>query len=103
MRLRVTDGAPSGLSYPYTGALEPGDEFDVDDEKGRALLDAHDYLREADIILSEDEYTIESIETPVDDDLEDMTRSALYDLAKERDIDGRSDMTKAELIDALED
>ena len=32
---------------------------------------------------------------------EDMTRDDLYARAQERDIEGRSDMTKAELIDAL--
>ena len=32
---------------------------------------------------------------------EDMTREDLYELAQERDIDGRSDMTKDELVAAL--
>jgi hypothetical protein len=32
---------------------------------------------------------------------EDWTKEALYDRAQELDIDGRSDMTKDELIDAL--
>ncbi|MEL6549347.1 MAG: Rho termination factor N-terminal domain-containing protein [Pseudomonadota bacterium] len=34
---------------------------------------------------------------------EDWTRDALYARAQELDIEGRSDMTKAELIDALRD
>lgn len=33
--------------------------------------------------------------------LEDRTRQQLYELAKERDIDGRSKMGKSDLIDAL--
>ena len=33
--------------------------------------------------------------------LEDRTKDALYDEAKSIGIDGRSDMTKAELIDAI--
>lgn len=33
---------------------------------------------------------------------QDMTRDELYDLAQERDVDGRSDMDKAELVAALE-
>lgn len=106
MRLRVTKGAPTNLSFPYTGPLEPGDEFDVDPEKGDALLDRHDYLTEADIVLSEDEYEVLD-ETPVDDEdgpsLDGLTKSDLYDMAAERDINGRSDMSKAELIDALEE
>ncbi len=32
---------------------------------------------------------------------EEWTKDALYDRAQELDIDGRSDMTKAELIEAL--
>lgn len=32
---------------------------------------------------------------------EDWTKSKLYDRARDLDIDGRSDMTKADLIDAL--
>lgn len=35
------------------------------------------------------------------DDLGDLTKSELYELAKERDIDGRSTMDKAELLTAL--
>ena len=34
---------------------------------------------------------------------EDWTRDALYDRAQELDIDGRSDMTKSDLISALRD
>lgn len=48
MQLRVTEDAPARLSYPYTDRLEPGDTFEVDDEKGAALLEVHDYLEEGD-------------------------------------------------------
>lgn len=34
---------------------------------------------------------------------EDWTKDALYDRAQELDIDGRSDMTKSDLISALRD
>ncbi|HJK93950.1 MAG TPA: Rho termination factor N-terminal domain-containing protein [Polyangiaceae bacterium LLY-WYZ-15_(1-7)] len=34
---------------------------------------------------------------------EEWTREALYDRARELDVEGRSDMTKDELIDALRD
>lgn len=33
--------------------------------------------------------------------LDDMTKAELLDLAAEREIEGRSNMTKAELVDAL--
>ena len=104
MRLCVTDDAPSGLSYPYTGPLSPGDEFDVDDAKAEALLDAHDYLREADVTLDEDSYEVVEATDPADDtpqDMDALTKSELYDLATEAGIEGRSTMSKDELIDAL--
>lgn len=108
MRLCVTDDAPSGLSYPYTGALSPGDEFDVDDAKAEALLDAHDYLREADVTLDEGSYEVVETTDADDDggdeddtDMDALTKSELYDLATEAGIEGRSTMSKDELIDAL--
>lgn len=38
---------------------------------------------------------------PEGGELDDLTKSELYELAKERDIDGRSTMDKAELLTAL--
>ena len=107
MRLRVTDDAPSGLSYPYTGPLSPGDEFDVDDAKATALLNVHDYLREAGVTLDEGSYEV--METAGADnadegdgtDMDALTYDELYDLATEAGVEGRSSMSKAELIDAL--
>lgn len=34
-------------------------------------------------------------------DLEDRTRDELYNIAKDRDVRGRSNMTKSELVEAL--
>lgn len=88
MRIRVADrvDVPGNLSFPYTGDLDPGDEFDVDDGKGEALLATHDYLEE--------------VET--EQDLNEMSKEDLYELAQERDIAGRSEMSKSDLLDALE-
>lgn len=36
-------------------------------------------------------------------DLEQLNKSELYDLAREREIGGRSDMDKEELVEALAD
>ena len=38
-----------------------------------------------------------------DESLSEMSRDELYNLAQDEDIEGRSGMTKNELIDALED
>ena len=97
MHLRVTDDAPTNLSFPYTDALAPGDEFEVDDEKGAALLDTHAYLDPVDpgdaaeITLEDDEY----------ETLDDLTVAELRERARDAEVDGRSGMNKAELIDAL--
>jgi len=100
MYLRVTDDTPANLSYPYVnGQLEPGDTFGVEDEKGEALLDTHDYLKQV-VDLDEDEYEDVS-DGEAAEDLEDKTYEELRDLASEAEIDGRSDMDKAELVDAL--
>ena len=101
MRLEVTEGAPHNLQYPYTGRLEPGDTFEVSTEKAEALLERHDYLVESDEIhLNDDQYEV--IDDDGDDeDLSGLTKSELYERATEADIDGRSTMSKAELIDAL--
>jgi len=101
MRLYVTDAAPANLSYPYVaGQLEAGDEFEVDDEKGEALLDTHDYLREADIVLEDGEYTLEDADDG--EPLEENTYDELRDIASDIGIEGRGSMDKAELIDAIE-
>jgi len=110
MRLYVTDDAPANLSYPYVdGQLETGDEFEVDDEKAEALRDTHDYLREADIALEDDEYTVEDADEGEESDavdyekpLDDYTYDELRDIAGDLDIEGRGSMDKAELIDAIE-
>lgn len=106
MKLEVTESAPHNLKYPYTDRLEPGDTFDVSEEKGAALLERHDYLKEADIVLSEDEYEVldeRPADDPGEDDLSELTKAELYDMATEAGIEGRSSMDKDELIDALED
>ena len=38
-----------------------------------------------------------------EDSLEDMTRIELYEKAQEEEIEGRSEMSKAELIEALKE
>jgi len=98
MKLRVTDGAPYNLSYPYVdGTLAHGDTFEVGGEKGAALLDAHDYLEEiVDVEGGEVEDASDS-----DDGLEDLTYDELRDRATEAEIDGRGSMNKDELIAAL--
>ena len=96
MKLRVTDAAPYNLSYPYIdGTLAYGDVFDVDGEKGAALLDAHDYLEE---VVDVDGGEVEDDE----EDPEDLTYDELRDRATEAEIDGRGSMNKTELIDALQ-
>jgi len=99
MRLRVLDreDVPTNLSYPYTGALSPGDEFEVDEEKGEALLDTHEYLGEVETDDGDGD------EDGGDEDPSELTREELYELAQDEDIEGRSEMSKSELLEALQD
>ena len=99
MQIRVTHMAPANLSYPYVdGPLTYGDTFEVDDAKGEALLDAHDYLEEVIDVDGGEDYGTDD-EPP--QGLDSLTYDELYERASEYDIDGRSEMDKAELIDAL--
>jgi len=96
MKLQLTDDAPATVSYGYVdGGLSPGDEFDVDGAKGEALLDAHDYLERV-VDIAEEEYEVTS-----GDGLADATYDELYERATEAGIEGRSTMTKDELIGEL--
>lgn len=76
-------------------------------ERIRAALEGEGFeLREAG--SENDKYAIvEPAEVDGDDedddnsDLDEMTKDELYELAGERDLDGRSEMTKSELVEAL--
>ena len=101
MYLLVTESAPANLSYPYVdGQLAAGDTFEVDDEKGEQLLDVHDYLEEA---IDVEGGEVDDRNEGDDAQLEESTYEELRELASEYDISGRSEMDKAELIDALRD
>jgi len=45
----------------------------------------------------------EELEPEENSPLKELTREELYELAQEEEIEGRSDMSKEELIDALEE
>lgn len=99
MQIRVTHMAPANLSYPYVdGSLTYGDTFEVDDAKGESLLDTHDYLEEVIDVDGGEGYDTDE-EPP--QGLDSLTYEELYERATEADVDGRSEMDKAELIDAL--
>jgi len=83
---------------PETGDPVAVDE-DVDLETARRLTGEYWAIEVDESTL--DESAVDTDE--VDRDLDDLTREELYETASELDISGRSDMDKAELIDAIRD
>lgn len=88
---------PGRFSHQSVGVSERGDEHDVPADAAEYLCDGLGYFeRTGDIVLDDDDYTVEAA-----DGLGELTYDELYDRATEADLDGRSEMDKAELIDAL--
>lgn len=95
---------PSPYRHTTVGVSTVGDEHTVDDKAAAYLCDERGHFeRVADeVVLDEDEYEIERNETD-DEQLADATYDELYEIASERGVDGRSEMTKDELLDELRD
>jgi iron-sulfur cluster repair protein YtfE (RIC family) len=67
---------------------------------GRRMEERRLHLRE-EAGLELDLTAGDSLPEPVADDLDSLTKADLYEKAKEQDIEGRSSMTKQELVDAI--
>ncbi|GAA1280066.1 hypothetical protein GCM10009725_30350 [Aeromicrobium tamlense] len=79
------------------GRVDPGSTVDVDDETASYLVEQTGYFEYAE--STDVEFTeVDDSE----DDLDELLKEDLLEIAREEDIDGRSDMTKAELITAIE-
>ena len=106
VRVKHVAGPGRFAHTSLSGASTHGDEHEVSAEAADYLCDDRGYFeRTGEITLGEDEYEVETAD-PADDILQDMdalTKSELYDLATEAGIDGRSQLTKDELIAALEE
>ena len=102
-RLEMTDGGPPKYVSAATGTVRPGETVTVGSAAADTLLDKPFFEPSDDVVLSEDEYSIEDTTADETHALDDKTYDELYDLATEADIAGRSDMTKDELIDALQE
>lgn len=74
-RVEAISEALAGIGYDLREAGTDGDKFKI-------------------VIPAE-------VEGESDEDLEEMTKEELYEMASEKEIDGRSEMTKAELVEAL--
>ena len=106
---KVTRGTETIHNY---GSVAGGETIDVDGDAAEYLTSTPDYER----VATDDESDAESdaVEDTAADttdtdadadaadaDLSELTYTELRDLASEHDISGRSDMDKAELVDAL--
>ena len=118
-RIRHVGGPVRYNHRALTGVSEPGDEHTVSDKAAEYLLNRRHFERVADeVVLDDDEYDVVDDADGADGgelvdandkldrlmergELSELTKSELYDRATEADIDGRSTMDKAELIDAL--
>ena len=84
--------------HDQTGVVTVGDVVEVNESLAAYLCDERGDFERSDIINVD--YEVLEEDGP-EDDLESMTYDELYDLAADRDVDGRSEMDKAALIDAL--
>jgi len=101
-RIEMT-GGPSKYVSAATGTVRPGETVTVSEAAAETLLDKPFFEPSDDVVLSEDEYSIEDTTADETVGFDDKTYDELYELASEADIAGRSDMTKNELIDALQE
>ena len=102
-RIKMTAGGPPKYISAATGTLRPDEEVTVSEAAANSLLDKPFFEPTDDVVLSEDEYTIEDTTADETVGFDAKTYDELYELATEADIAGRSDMTKDELIDALQE
>jgi hypothetical protein len=90
------------------GTVAGGETIAVDDDTAAYLVDngGYEYAEsdaqsESDTDEGEDTSDTDADAEPDGTDLSELTYQELRDLASEHDISGRSDMDKADLIDAL--
>lgn len=90
------------LIGPYAGQVitYPADVGQVLLDQGQAAL-PDTGPRPAQAVETATEPEAETPEAPAERDLSKMSKAELYDLATERDIEGRSGMNKAELLEVL--
>ena len=88
------------------GELKDCVEHHVDDEENELFPQVEEFFTEeeareiAELYVQEKQQQLESLASG-DEDYAQMTKDELYELAKEREIEGRSQMTKDQLIDEL--
>ena len=104
VRVKHVAGPGRFAHASLSGTSTHGDEHEVSAEAADYLCDDRGYFeRTGEITLGGDEYEVKTAD-PADDipqDMDALTKSELYDLATEAGIEGRSTMSKDELIDAL--
>ena len=105
VRVKHVAGPGRFAHASLSGTSTHGDEHEVGAEAADYLCDDRGYFeRTGEITLDEDSYEVVEAADPADDipqDMDALTKSELYDLATEAGIEGRSTMSKGELIDAL--
>jgi len=101
-RIKMLDGGPSKYVSAATGTVRAGETVTVASAAAlEKLLDKPFFEPSDDVVLSEDEYSIEDTTADETVGFDDKTYDELYELATDAEVAGRSDMTKDELIEAL--
>lgn len=98
VEVKLTDDGPMRIRGNGR-TWERGETRQVDVDHADRLVESADYFE----IVGRDEPADEAGDDGSTEGLEDLTKDELYDLATEEDVDGRSQMDKGELIDALQE
>lgn len=97
--IKTVGGTASWATERATSAAATGARQTIGQAKAQTKLTVDTASEELDELAEDIDPAVASV--PAAGDLQTLTKAELYDRAQDRDIDGRSAMSKAELVAAL--